>query len=72
MITIPKRILHRSGLTPRQWKSKKRQELKKVTAAFDEFRFGCAYTPNYPTDINRIEIALANLKNALSQKNWGR
>ena len=59
------------GVTQRQFKSKKRQQLKEVERALDEYRLGCAGSPAYPY-IHELENALHAMIDAQSVKNWGR
>ncbi len=69
--TAPRWILKRLGLTQREWKQHKRTELLDLVHAFDTFRAGCAYTPAYPHLVARIDIAVEDLRKALSIKIWG-
>jgi hypothetical protein len=70
----PRDILKREGLrTQRQWKSRKRQEFKKVLKAFGIYRFGCAYAPGWvDRDIDKLGVLLESVKEKLSVKEWGR
>ncbi len=69
---IAKRFLENKGITRREWKQQKRWELKEVIAAFDTYRLGCRWTPNYPSDVKKIEYALKSIKKSHSQKERGR
>lgn len=70
-IKLPKELLE--GRTQRQWRQQKRRELKVALRAPDTLRLGCVYTPKVEgvyvgTLINMFE----SLKEAWSQKNWGK
>lgn len=58
--------------TMRQWKSKKRKELRAVLKAVEEFRLGCAYTPCYPDPAHTLDTLLKEMERKLSVKYWGR
>lgn len=58
--------------TTRQWKAQKRREWRELIRAYETFRLGCAYTPVYPTLVNRLEADLKFGSHALSVKEWGR
>lgn len=66
---IPDYVL--DGLTSRQWKAHKRQELKYVFQALDNYRLGCAYCPGYE-EVSHIQCRLERIKAAQSVKSWGR
>lgn len=69
---IPKWLLIQEKITTRQWKARKREELKAVIKAFDDYRLGCAYCPSADSAVGRISNALKELKIELSIKKWGR
>jgi len=60
------------GVTKRQWRQQKRQELRKVIKAWEQYRLGCAYAPGYPDHINTVDHILNDMKRQLSQMNWGK
>jgi len=68
---VPKWVLQQDGLNLRQWKARKREQIKRVEKAFDEFRNGCAYSPGY-REVQGIQSALFKIIDAQSVKNWGR
>lgn len=72
MRKVPKQVLANMGLsTQRQFKQRKRQELKKLIEAFEEYRLGCAFCP-YDGDAQSIDFYLKRMKQTHSVKEWGR
>jgi len=69
--TCPKWIREREGVTNRQWKARKRRELKAVIRAMDVYRMGCAYCPGKSGEVVAIDSALRGLKHLHSVKMWG-
>jgi hypothetical protein len=69
---IPKWLLQQEGITVRQWKARKRAQIKAVLKCFDDYRMGCAYTPDGEGEVGQIDKALASIRAKLSVKNWGR
>ena len=66
---IPPFVLqHLDCRTQREFKQLKRQQLKAVIKAYDEYRSGCGYCPGSL----RLEVALELHQKQLSIKNWGR
>lgn len=59
------------GMTSREFKKRKRAELKEVIKAFYKYRIGCAYCPSYET-IKKVESFLESMKESHSEKQWGR
>jgi hypothetical protein len=55
----------------REFKVKKRRDIKAAIAALDALRFGCAYTPAVK-DILQAATLLEKAKNMMSAKTWGR
>lgn len=72
MNDIPKWLLEQEGVTQREWKTRKRRELKTVIDVFRIYHIGCAYTPAKSGEVGRILEDFKSLKEALSVKNWGR
>ena len=70
---IPKAVLESSGVrTSRQWKAKKRAELKKLQKAFFDYRLGCAWCPDYlENHVDEIRKHLDDMEVSHSRKNWG-
>lgn len=69
----PQWLLRRDGITARQWRTKKRQELDAVIKAMEIYHLGCAYCP-YPEDATFEDAyrTLKKLREALSVKNWAK
>ncbi len=55
----------------REWKSRKRRELASGIRALGDYRFGCAWTPEYKRFVAAVE-ELQSIRKSLSVKNWGR
>lgn len=70
-VVIPQWLLDREGITRRQWKSIKRQEMRFLCKYMSRFRNGCAYTPAHRR-IEDLEQILNEMQDSLSIKNWGR
>lgn len=70
--TIPEWLKKQENCTSRQWKSRKRSELKSVIDAFSKYKFGCAHTPDGLGEVYQIQSLLDQLCEKLSIKNWGR
>ncbi len=68
----PKWVLKQEGITQKQWKSRKRQELKILLKALRKYRMGCAYCPGYSGEIGIIQSNLEELKKLQSVEKWGR
>ena len=67
---IPKWLRDKLGLTSRQWKAQKRQELKNIISAVSIYENGCAYAPNYD-EVRELRKILKEMKKAHSVKEWG-
>lgn len=72
MSEAPKWLLNQFGITQRQWKERKRRELRDVLKAMSVYHMGCAYTPNGEGEVGRITKDLESLAEKLSVRNWGR
>lgn len=59
------------GCTERQWKTKKRSEMKQLIRTLDVFRAGCAYTPVYQ-EFKAASDVIRKMQEVLSVKSWGR
>ena len=70
-IEAPKWILKREGITQRDWKARKRFELKAVINAMNEYRMGCAYCPGTSGEVGIIDKQLKQLQALHSVKQWG-
>lgn len=70
--TCPKFLRERYGITTRQWKSRKRKELREIQKALSAYRIGSAYCPSANNAVVEIKTALDQLAYALSVKQWGR
>lgn len=55
----------------REFKAKKRRDIKAAIAALDALRLGCAYIPAVK-DILQASALLEKAKNMMSVKAWGR
>jgi len=69
---IPKWLLKQEKATSRQWKARKRSQLKSVLLALHEYRMGCFYTPDGLASVGQIQEDLLSLQETLSVKKWGR
>lgn len=68
---IPQWLLEEAGITAREWKQRKRRELKAAIDAVDALRWGCAHTPWVEgVYVGAIHQALRRLQVAWSQKEW--
>ena len=67
---IPKWLLEQEGLTARQWRIRKRRELRVLIKAFEQFGFGCGFTP--ARDLALMAQMLEKWKQELGVKRWGR
>ncbi len=56
--------------TFKQWQSKKRHEFREVVKAYEQFKFGCAFTPSYPRYVHRLEYAIDQIRTELSCRYW--
>ena len=65
-------ICNQTRLTSREWKSRKRKEIREVIKAFEIYRLGCYYTPDGEGEVGQIDEALKSIKQKLSVKNWGK
>lgn len=68
----PKWLLQREGITARQWKARKRAQIKAVLKCFNDYRMGCAYVPDGEGEVGRIQKDLESLREKMAVKNWGR
>jgi hypothetical protein len=69
----PQFILDREQITRRQWRTKKRAELKAAIKAMNVLRFGCAFTPTANgVGVGELCDYLDDLNKAWSQKEWGK
>lgn len=71
-LLAPRWLLQREGITQRQWKSRKRRELKAIIKAFENYRMGCAYCPGTDGEVGELQHLLERLKDSHSVKKWGR
>jgi len=69
---IPPYVLKNMGLkTTREFKSRKRKELREIKRALDKYYQGCAYCPGYENEITQIRNLLKKLEELQSIKQWG-
>jgi hypothetical protein len=66
-IELPKHL----GVTQRQWKTRKRREIRAVVRALETFQRGSAFTPAYNDYREAMELVRA-IADACSEKKWGR
>lgn len=72
MSAIPKYVLEAMDLkTTRQFKSRKRKELREIEKAVKEYQRGCAYCPGYETGISNLFKSVREIKILQSVKEWG-
>ena len=69
---IPRYVSEKYFNGARDFKSEKRQQLKVLLKALDDFRCGCAYLPSGSRDVQRIAEILQRVQSDISTKNWGR
>jgi len=68
---IPPYVLENMGLkTTRQFKSRKRKELREIKKAISEYHRGCAYCPCYD-EIAELDKLLDKIQSMQSIKEWG-
>ncbi len=67
----PEWALKELGITQREWKARKRKEMKKILKSMDDFHYGCAYTP-ISSDFCRSIQHIKDLAEHFSVKTWGR
>jgi hypothetical protein len=65
-------ILKSTKMTSRQWKARKRRELRDLKKALHVYRLGCFYTPSKDGEVGQIEDCINSIERAQSVKNWGR
>ena len=70
--TIPPYVLENMGLkTTRQFKSRKRKELREIKNTLAKYHQGCAYCPGYENEITKLGKILKRLEELQSIKEWG-
>jgi hypothetical protein len=67
---ISKSFLDRKRLTQRQWKARKRREVRELERALGRVLRGCLYVPIY--GIGGLACAVREWREAVSVKRWGR
>lgn len=70
--SAPRWLLKQEGITQREWKAKKRAELKAVAKAWDVFRRGCAFTPATSQSVDTVNREMKFMTGRLSSKEWGK
>ena len=68
----PKWLLKREGITQRQWKQMKRQELRELKKSLWVYGSGCAFCPSYDGRFGTMVKLVNELIESHSVKNWGR
>lgn len=70
---IPKWLLKKERITGREWRQRKRKELRAVLKLTDRLKIGCAYTPCVDGEgIGKAINTLQKFERAWSQKEWGK
>ena len=70
--TIPPDVLKNMKLkTTREFKSRKRKELREIKQALNKYHQGCAYCPGYENEIKELGKILKRLEELQSIKEWG-
>lgn len=72
LVRAPDWLLEREKITQRKWRQMKRRDLRKLIAAFDQYRMGSAYCPGTNGEVGAIGKLLNELKESHSIKKWGR
>jgi hypothetical protein len=72
MVLAPDWLLDQEQVTQRQWRIRKRRDLKQLIAAYDAYQMGCAYCPGKNGEVGTIGKLLDELKESHSIKKWGR
>ena len=68
---VPPYVLKNMNIkTTREFKSRKRKELREIKKAVSEYHRGCAYTPGYD-EINELDKLLNKIQTMQSIKEWG-
>ena len=68
----PKWLLTQEGMTTqRQWRQRKRADMRALMYALDDLRLGCVYMPKY-LSIKRVSDQLDIVAHAVSVREWGR
>lgn len=70
MKPIPKFVLRDES--SREFKARKRAQLKAARKAIERLRYGCAVFPGGTKLLNEADLAMRQLEGQLSVKNWGR
>ena len=66
----PMWLLRREGLTQRQWRPRKRRELKMLRQSLEMYRLGSSYCPYTQNALGRIEQALREMRASHSVAAW--
>lgn len=66
----PDWLLKREGITQRQWRARKRRDLRALEKALDNYRMGCAYTPGHVA-IDQLSTTIKIMRQTHSVKAWG-
>lgn len=67
----PEWLLKQNRITQRQWKSRKRRDLRALEKALENYRLGCAYTPGHAA-IDGLDAVIKIMRQTHSVKAWGR
>lgn len=70
LVRAPDWILKDRKITQRQWRIRKRRELKAIIAAAGKYRMGCAYCPGTNAAMGRLVALLQEMWESHKEKNW--
>jgi hypothetical protein len=70
IVRAPEWVLEREKITQRQWRIRKRKDLKALIAAMFNYRSGCAYCPNQNGEIGAVGRLLESMWDSHKEKNW--
>ena len=70
LVRAPEWVLERDKITQRQWRIRKRKDLKALLAAMKNYRSGCAYCPSQNGEVGALERLLESLWESHKEKNW--
>jgi hypothetical protein len=68
----PKWLLKQESIDQRQWRYRKRADVRNLRAAFNRFRMGSAYTNQPRGTTDALERLIASLEQSTSVAEWGK
>jgi hypothetical protein len=66
----PEWVLKSDKITQRQWRIRKRKDLKAVIAAMKKYRSGCFYCPIQKSEVGAVNRLLESIWEAHKEQNW--